>query len=63
MIFLTLFLGFLDLTIKEFAGTQVIGKAAAWVLIVCAFSAWYNMAHVIFAEVDIKLPVGGPWIE
>ncbi len=63
MIFLTLFLGFLGLTIKELAGNQVIGTVAAWILIVCAFSAWYNMAHVIFADVNIKLPVGGPWIK
>ena len=63
MIFLTLTLGFLGLTIKEFSGNQAIGTLAAWILIVCAISAWYNMAHVIFADININLPVGGPWIK
>jgi len=62
MIFLTLFLGFLSLTIKEFTGNQAIGTVAAWILSVCAFFAWYNMAHVIFAQVNINSPVGRPWI-
>lgn len=62
IVFLTLALGFLGLTIKELAGSQLIGTLAAWDLIVCAFSAWYLMAHVVFDHAGIKLPVGKPWL-
>lgn len=61
-IFLTLFLGFLGLDIKELAGNEFIGTLAAWDLMVCAFSAWYLMAHVILADVGINLPVGKAWL-
>ena len=63
LVFLTLFLGFLGLTFKELAGSKLIGTLAAWDLILCAFSAWYLMAHVIFADVGINLPVGKPWLK
>ncbi|SMC16539.1 hypothetical protein SAMN02746041_00105 [Desulfacinum hydrothermale DSM 13146] len=62
-IFLTLLLGFLGLDVKELAGSKAIGTLAAWDLIVCALLAWYLMAHVIFAEAGINLPVGKPWIK
>jgi len=60
-VFLTLFLGFLGLTLKDFTGISFIGTLAAWDLMICAFAAWYLMAHVIFADVGINLPVGKPW--
>ena len=63
MIFLTLFLGFMGLTVKELSGNQLIGILAYWILILCALSAWYNMARILFADVNIHLPVGGPWIK
>ena len=63
LVFLTLFLGFLGLTFKELAGSKLIGTLAAWDLMLCAFSAWYLMAHVIFADVGINLPVGKPWLK
>ncbi len=62
-IFLTLLLGFIGLDIKELAGNKMIGTLAAYDLIVCALLAWYLMAHVIYAEVNINLPVGPPWIK
>lgn len=62
-LFLTLFLGFFGLDIKELAGNQFIGTLAAWDLIICAATAWYLMAHAILAESDIHLPVGKPWLE
>ncbi len=62
-IFLTLLLGFIGLDIKELAGNKAIGTLAAYDLIVCALLAWYLMAHVVFAEVNINLPVGKPWIK
>ena len=61
-IFLTLLLGFIGLDFKELAGSQILGTIAAWDLILCALLAWYLMAHVIFAESDIHLPVGKPWL-
>ncbi len=63
LLFLTLFLGFLGLDFKELAGNKAIGTLAAWDLIVCAFIAWYLMAHIILADVGINLPVGKPWIK
>jgi succinate-acetate transporter protein len=63
LIFLTLLLGFIGLDFKELAGNQLLGTIAAWDLIVCALLAWYLMAHVVFAEAGINLPVGKPWIK
>ncbi len=62
-LFLTLFLGFLGLDIKELAGNKFIGTLAAWDLMVCAFTAWYLMAHVVFEHAGINLPVGKPWLK
>jgi hypothetical protein len=63
LIFLTLLLGFLGLDFKELAGNQLLGTIAAWDLILCALLAWYLMAHVVFEEAGINLPVGKPWIK
>jgi succinate-acetate transporter protein len=63
LIFLTLLLGFIGLDIKELAGNQTVGTWAAWDLIVCALLAWYLMAHVVFAEAKIHLPIGHAWIK
>ncbi len=62
IVFLTLVLGFAGLTVKELAGNEFIGTLAAWDLMLCAASAWYLMAHVIFADVGINLPVGKAWL-
>ena len=62
LLFLTLLLGFIGLTIKEFTGSQAIGTLAAWDLIVTALIAWYLMAHVIYEDKGLHLPVGKPWI-
>ncbi len=62
-IFLTLLLGFIGLDLKELAGSQVLGTIAAWDLILCALLAWYLMAHVVFAEAGLNLPIGKPWIK
>ena len=61
--FLTLFLGFAGLTVKELFGNTAIGTLAAYDLIICALIAWYLMAVPVFAEVGINLPVGKPWIK
>lgn len=62
LLFLTLLLGFIGLDFKELAGSQAMGTLAAWDLIVCAGLAWYLMAHIIFADCGIDLPVGKPWL-
>lgn len=62
-IFLTLLLGFIGLDFKELAGNALLGTLAAWDLIVCALLAWYLMAHVIYAECGINLPLGKAWIK
>jgi succinate-acetate transporter protein len=58
----TLILQFHNL-FKELAGNQLLGTIAAWDLILCALLAWYLMAHVVFAEAGINLPLGKPWIK
>ena len=63
LIFLTLLSGVIGLDLKELAGSKAMGTFAAWDLLVCASLAWYLMAHIIFADVGINLPVGGPWIK
>ncbi|MFZ2448796.1 MAG: acetate uptake transporter [Syntrophobacteraceae bacterium] len=63
LVFLTLLLGFIGLDFKELAGSAALGAIAAWDLIICALLAWYLMAHVIFLEIGINLPVGKAWIK
>ena len=62
IIFLTLFLGFVLLDIGHLGGPAVFNQIAAVDLIICAGSAWYLMAHIVFAPLGIKLPVGKAWI-
>lgn len=63
LLFLTLLLGFIGLDFKELAGNKALGTLAAWDLIICALLAWYLMAHVIYADSGVNLPVGGPWLK
>ncbi|GBC59093.1 hypothetical protein DENIS_0023 [Desulfonema ishimotonii] len=62
--FTTLLIGFIGLDLVFLAGMKSILKITALDLIICALSAWYMMAHVIFMQVfgrDV-LPVGKPWL-
>jgi len=62
--FTLLLAGFILLDLAHF-GYPGMTKVAAYVLILCAFNAWYMMAHVIFLQVfgrDV-LPVGKPWLQ
>jgi uncharacterized protein len=61
--FLTLFLGFLLLTIGHF-GPEITNKIAAIDLIICAMSAWYMMFSIILNDLAGKtvMPFGKPWI-
>lgn len=62
--FTTLVLGFIGLDLVFLAGMKSILTITAIDLILCALSAWYMMAHVIFLQVFGKdvLPVGKPWL-
>jgi uncharacterized protein len=62
LIFLTLLLGFIGLDIKAFTGSALAGIAAADILLVCAFLAFYLMTASVYSESEIRLPVGAPWI-
>ena len=60
--FTTLLLGFIGLDLVFLAGMKSILTITAIDLVICALSAWYMMAHVIFMQVfgrDV-LPVGKP---
>jgi len=62
--FTLLAIGFILLDLAHF-GYPAMTKIAAYVLIGCALSAWYMMAHIIFLQIfgrDV-LPVGKPWIK
>jgi hypothetical protein len=62
--FSLLLIGFILLDLAHF-GFPGLTRPAAYVLILCAGSAWYMMAHVIYLQVfgmDL-LPVGRPWID
>jgi hypothetical protein len=61
-LFLTLLLGFIFLDISHLGGPAVFTKIAAIDLIVCAITAWYIMAHVIYSTLGLELPVGKPWV-
>jgi succinate-acetate transporter protein len=62
--FTTLLLGFILLDLGHF-GMPAMNTVAAYVLIVCALSAWYMMAAVIINDVAGReiLPNGKPWLK
>ena len=63
IVFLTLLLGYICLDISHLVpGAAYFTKIAAVVLIVCALSAWYLMAHVVLTPLKINIPAGKPWI-
>ena len=62
-LFFTLVLGFIFLDISHLGGPAVFTKVAGVDLIVCAGTAWYLMAHGIFAQLGWELPVGKPWVK
>ncbi len=62
--FTLLLIGFILLDIGHFGYPQFV-KIAGYELMLCAISAWYMMAQVIFNQVFERdvLPVGKPWIK
>ncbi len=62
--FTLLLIGFILLDLAHFGYPQLT-KVAGYELMLCALSAWYVMAHLIYQDVfgrDV-LPVGKPWIK
>jgi succinate-acetate transporter protein len=62
--FTLLLIGFILLDLAHFGYPQLT-KVAGYELMICALSAWYVMAHLIYQDVfgrDV-LPVGKPWIK
>jgi succinate-acetate transporter protein len=62
--FSTLLLGFIGLDLVFLCDMKQLMTAVAIDLIICALSAWYMMAHVIFLQAfgrDV-LPLGKPWL-
>lgn len=62
--FTTVLVGFIGLDLIFLADLKWLMPFVAVDLIICALSAWYMMAHIIFLQVfggDL-LPVGKPWI-
>lgn len=62
--FTLLLIGFILLDLAHF-GYPELTKVAGFERMACALSAWYMVAHAIFAQVfgrDV-LPVGKPWIK
>jgi succinate-acetate transporter protein len=62
--FTLLLIGFIFLDLAHF-GFPGLTKVAGYELMLCALSALYMMAHVIYGQVfgsDV-LPVGEPWIK
>jgi len=64
VLFLTLLLGFIFLDISHLGGPDMafFNIVAAIDLIICALTAWYIMAHVMLAPLNVKLPLGKPWV-
>ncbi len=62
-LFLTLLVGFIFLDISHLGGPAWFTVVAAIDLIICGLTAWYIMAHVIFAQFKCKVPVGKAWIK
>jgi hypothetical protein len=61
--FTLLLIGFILLDLAHF-GWPFLTIVAGYELMLCALTAWYIMAHVIYKDVfgrDV-LPVGKPWL-
>ncbi|MDP2875659.1 MAG: acetate uptake transporter [Holophaga sp.] len=62
--FTLLLAGFILLDLAHF-GFPELTKVAGYVLMLCAFSAFYIMAHIIYHDLAGRnlLPVGEPWVD
>ena len=65
LLFLTLLLGFIFLDISHLGGPAMsfFTIVAAVDLVICALVAWYIMAHVVLTPLNVKVPLGRPWVK
>ena len=63
--FTLLLIGFILLDIGHLGDAPIFNKIAGYELMLCAFSAWYIMAHIIYNDLAGRnlLPVGEPWLD
>ncbi len=61
VVFLTLLIGYILLDIYFLGGAHAWLTAAGIVLIICALSAYYLMAHVVLTPLGLNIPAGKPW--
>ena len=61
--FVTLLIGFICLDISLLGNMPLFTLIAGIDLTICALSAWYLMAHVIYSQFGWNLPVGKAWIK
>jgi succinate-acetate transporter protein len=64
LLFLTLLLGFVFLDISHLAGPALsfFTTVAAVDLTICALSAWYIMAHITLEPLNVRIPLGKPFV-
>ncbi len=63
VVFFTLLIGYILLDVFFLGGAHAWLTAAAVVLIICAVSALYLMAHVALTPLGVEIPAGKPWIK
>jgi succinate-acetate transporter protein len=64
LLFITLLLGFIFLDISHLGGPALsfFTIVAAVVLMVCALTAWYIMAHIALTPLKVRIPLGKPLV-
>lgn len=64
LLFLTLLLGFAFLDVSHLSGPELSSftRVAAVDLTICAFTAWYIMAHVALGPLKVRIPLGKPLV-
>ena len=64
LLFLTRLLGFIFLDISHRGGPamSVFNIVAAIDLVICALVAWCIMAHIILTPLNVRVPLGRPWV-
>ncbi len=64
LLFFTLLLGFIFLVISHLGGPamSVFTLVAAVDLVICALTAWYIMAHIALTPLNVRIPLGRPWV-
>ena len=64
LLFVTLLVGFVFLDVSHLGGPAMsfLAIIAAVDLTVCALTAWYVMAHIVLAPLNVRIPLGKPLV-